>query len=119
MHTIFVYGTLKQNFGNHRIIEGQNFIGKGTTADSAFKMLDLGAFPGVVDGQGIIHGEIYEVDDNGFTRCDHLEGYPNFYTRRQIEVVAEDGAKHLCWMYMLNRDNNNLEGYPIVHHGVW
>lgn len=104
-HIIFVYGTLKQGWGNHRCIEGQEYLGHGQTLYPNYQMYSLGGFPGVVAGNKQITGELYAVDDEAFARCDRLEGHPTFYKRQQIPVVIgyvdDGGAEHMsAWMYI-------------------
>ena len=87
MHRIFVYGSLRAGFGNHRLLKDSRYIGEAVTAPQ-YTMLHLGGFPGVVaDGQTSIVGEVYEVDHDTLRLLDRLEGHPNFYARTPIEVA--------------------------------
>lgn len=110
-YLIFVYGTLKHDFGNHRVIEGQKFLGHAATAENNWQMYSLGGFPGVVRGDNMIWGELYKVDEAAFARCDRLEGHPNFYKREQVEVLDSDGQSYVAWMYIYQ---GNVEGLDKV-----
>ena len=107
---VFVYGTLMQGFGNHRVMERAKgkFVSKTYIRDKDIYFVSLGSFPAVVDGEGIVKGEIYEipetkVDDWGTSKypvhiLDSLEGYnpnnPNsMYLRRRIVAVTPTGKK--------------------------
>lgn len=116
MHLIFVYGTLKSDFYNNHLISNQKLVTTGVTKDEAFKMLDLGAFPGVVGGDMAIKGEVWEVDDAAFERCDRLEGHPVFYCRQKVMVSGDDGEEYECWMYIYMRPAKNLD---TVESGEW
>lgn len=97
MHRVFVYGSLKKGFSNHRVIHGAKFLGDDTTLEDAWFMFSMGGFPGVVSGNGYISGEVYEVDDEVLKDLDRLEGNGNFYTREVVELANHEQA----WMYIL------------------
>lgn len=108
MTHVFVYGTLKHGFGNHRaLLRDATFVGKGTTI-LPFVMRSNGGFPVVLrhraDESEIAHnisGEIYEVNDRTLAQLDGLEGHPNWYEREEVTVdVADTGVQQSCWMYI-------------------
>ena len=86
MTRIFVYGSLRVGFGNHRLLDNSAYVGQART-EPRFTMLHLGGFPGVVaDGETSIIGEVYDVDDPTLRNLDRLEGHPDFYARQTIQV---------------------------------
>lgn len=107
-HLVFVYGSLKRGFRNHRVISGGEFAGVATTV-ARFNMLDVrGAYPALVTDlidrtkAGQILGELYNVDDDTLAALDKLEGYPDFYTRGLHPVVrAHDGETLQAIIYTL------------------
>jgi gamma-glutamylcyclotransferase (GGCT)/AIG2-like uncharacterized protein YtfP len=100
---VAVYGSLRRDFHNHRIIEHSKFLGM-TRTDPEYTMLSLGSFPAVIEGGDTsILVEIYEVDPETFASLDILEGYSPekksaFYSRKLVEF-PEFGA---CWMYYID-----------------
>lgn len=110
---VFVYGTLLSGESNHKIIKDSECI-----CDNAeivgYVMHALGGFPGIIHtgkDYDTIKGEIYKVDDETFKRLDMLEGYPNFYNRKE-EIVFECDASddywfifHDAWVYFLSSDS--------------
>lgn len=109
---VFVYGTLKKGFGNHRLLENAKYVGEAETVFPVYTMFDIGSFPGVVQGgETMIKGEVYDVNDEEFANLDRLEGYPSMYTREEI-----DTTKGKAWMYLWNYDTNNL---GILTTGEW
>jgi gamma-glutamylcyclotransferase (GGCT)/AIG2-like uncharacterized protein YtfP len=83
---VFVYGTLRQGEGNHRLLLSARFVGEASTA-AGFALYDLGAFPGLVhEGAGTVAGEVYDVDAETLAALDRLEGVPSFYRRERIEL---------------------------------
>ena len=110
---VFVYGTLKQGYHNHRLLAQATLLGEFTTPPN-YTMYHLGGFPAVVmDGNTAIIGEVYEVDRQEFQQLDFLEGYPDFYTRDIIETDYGD-----AWMYHIT-DVSSLEHSPVVTSGNW
>ena len=100
MHKIFVYGTLKQDWGNHLIINDQKYIGVAESIKPEWQMYSLGGFPAILAGDKRITGELYEVDDEAFARCDRLEGHPTLYKREQRQFVDLEGNVHTAWVYI-------------------
>lgn len=115
---LFVYGTLKKGYSNHRALEGAKFIGNCKTLP-LYRMIDFGGFPGVLPkGNTAITGEMYLVSHQQMKRIDLIEGYPVFYTR----VPIRTGAYGTALMYMLSpqwaaRNENNE--YRPIETGCW
>lgn len=87
---VFVYGSLKEGFDNHDVINpvGQK-IGKAWTV-AKFAMYEdgFGNYPYLIrDGINKIEGELYKVDaGKGLERLDEFEGAPDLYVRESIRV---------------------------------
>lgn len=124
MRRIFVYGTLMRGFGNYRrLLEGQStFVGTATLGPTGGKggytMLHLGGFPGVIPGNGIVAGEVFEIDAKVVPSLDRLEGHPNFYKRTFVEVAMEDGSIEPMETYILQHGNQR-NSYAVVDSGDW
>jgi gamma-glutamylcyclotransferase (GGCT)/AIG2-like uncharacterized protein YtfP len=106
-HRVFVYGSLLSGFWNHRLIEdgGGKLVGRGST-EKGFALIDLGAFPGAVRGEGRVVGEVWEVNDATFQRLDQLESNGSFYARERVTINFERGHRLACafaWIYLLLR----------------
>jgi len=110
---IFVYGTLRQQFGNHHFLSTARFLGDATT-QSKYVMHASSSIPFVSQSQAVsqIVGEVYEVDAQTLANLDRLEGCRviaeeplqfdanSWYTREQVSVRWADGGECLSvWMY--------------------
>lgn len=86
---IFVYGTLKQGFPNHRHLEGQRYLGIAKT-EPKYVMYRYGHFPAMVEadpGDSLV-GELYEVDDQAIVQVDRLEGVDRgLFERRSVSLL--------------------------------
>jgi len=73
---IAVYGTLKQQHGNHIYMGGSQFLGTHVT-EPAYTMYSLGGFPAVTkEGSTPISIEVYRVTDpEDLQNIYGLEGY--------------------------------------------
>jgi gamma-glutamylcyclotransferase (GGCT)/AIG2-like uncharacterized protein YtfP len=112
---IFVYGTLLSGEGNHSLINNEfsEFLGKAITS-RGFTLYDLGGFPGMVmEGNGAVIGELYEVCSFTLARLDILEGHPQFYRRSIIELQTGEKVQ----TYILDRDY--VRDCPIISCGSW
>jgi gamma-glutamylcyclotransferase (GGCT)/AIG2-like uncharacterized protein YtfP len=123
---LFVYGTLQQGRGNHRLLAEARFIGKARTAPE-FTLRSAyagGGFPYLLaGGETAVFGELYEIDDATLARCDRLEGYPHHYDRREIELASVDGSgptKALVYI-LLEREAARMTDArnPIIASGSW
>ena len=100
----FVYGTLKNGYRNHRLLENSKFVGNGEI--KGFALYDLGSFPAIVDSENpeeIILGELYEIDEPTLASLDHLESEGHLYKRRLVNV-AVDGNELDAYVYVFLRD---------------
>lgn len=92
-HLIFVYGTLKEGYGNNHLLRtgGAKKIANART-EKKYTLMDFGGFPGMYNhGENVcVTGELWEVDDATLARCDLLEGHPSFYKRTPIHVKGSD-----------------------------
>lgn len=106
---VFVYGSLMSNYENHHVMEEANgkFISKALTSDKIFDLMGVNDYyPTIVKGNRKIYGEIYEVDDEGIEILNRLEGYPNFYDKKEFSFDTENG-KINALMYVMT--NNSLK----------
>lgn len=113
---VFVYGSLRRQHGNFRILERSNATHVGDyTLQLPYQMYSMGAFPALVEVFNTLNhitGEVYEVTPEGMQSLDWLEGYPNFYDRTLVQTPS-GGA----WVYHLaDRDVGSL---PVVESGDW
>lgn len=109
---VFVYGTLKRGFHNHRLLAGTKYIGTDFIRGT---LINFG-LPGVIAGERAVEGEIYEVDDATLARLDLLEGHPNFYERKTTVTI---NASERVSYYELQRVPLGNISDRIVHSGKW
>lgn len=119
---VFVYGSLKEGFGNHGRLYGSPKMGDAKTKPG-FKLLDLGAFPGMVVQEGYpgtVKGEVYDLSANPvvvFESLDRLESEGFFYKRIVIPVVLE--AREIEVQTYVLLDPADYRQCPVIEDGVW
>lgn len=100
---VFVYGTLKQGFHNHGVIDRHaDYLGKGRTLHDGYQMYDTGGFP-VVMASGsargdYVYGEVYSVEPQNMIGLDRLEANGAMYERLKVKFKLLDQ----------NEDNNGF-----------
>jgi len=103
---IFVYGTLKEGYRNHYLLEDSEFVCEATTKDR-YPMINMEIdFPYLIDKVGTGHhikGEVYKIDTKTLIMLDVLEGYPEHYNRENITVV-NSGIELKTMVYFLNEE---------------
>ncbi len=117
---IFVYGTLRQ--GEER----ESSMKQGRKKNPEIgkirgKLVDLGNYPGLIDGEGEVVGEIhsYEDIDSALNRLDFIEGFRkhgsqnNLFERVICDVITKDKVFQ-AWTYRWNDSNGK-----IIDSGDW
>lgn len=87
-------------------------------------MVDLGGFPGVVEGNQLCHGVRWKLSDTTIMPAmDAFEDVTedpatSLYLRKQIPLMDDTGAEsgETAWIYWYNRPT---DGYPPVADGNW
>jgi gamma-glutamylcyclotransferase (GGCT)/AIG2-like uncharacterized protein YtfP len=93
---LFTYGTLMRGYGLHAVLaRGASPMGTGSVRGH---LLDLGRYPGLIDGRGRVRGEVYRLDDTELLPVlDREEGY-NF-VRGRTTVTLVGGRRARAWVY--------------------
>lgn len=108
MMKVAVYGSLKIGHHNHGVLGDSRLLGQDVL--EGWDMYNLGAFPGIVKGEGAISVEVYEVTPETARRLDALEGYQednvanSLYIRH--EVMTTYGRTSL---YVFNKDLTDVK----------
>ncbi len=118
---IFVYGGLMRGFDLHHHMAGAAFVGEGWIAGT---LVSLGRYPGLLAGDGKVHGEVYRLVDGAadLEALDDLEDFDpgdpgkSLYQRVVSDVHMRDGAIIRAWTYMYNQDAKSA---PRVKSGDW
>ena len=113
---VAVYGTLKDNQGNHELIGKSRFINSGTTK-APLVMKSAGGFPVVFQKPGAnVSVEVYECDETTMKRLDALEGNGVMFQRELTEIEFLDGSVFSCWMYYgVNKYwGRHIDNMPLV-----
>lgn len=107
---VFVYGTLKRGFPNHRYMAGATYVGDALTVD-AYPLVVGGLWftPYLIPEKGEGHrvkGELWDVPEHMMPSLDALESVhlPNGYRRQMIPVVFDgSGEQAEAWTYFRDR----------------
>ena len=100
-----------RGYALHRLLAGTStFLGDARVRGT---LLDLRDYPGLVDGEGWVSGELYRLHDRELLPAlDRAEGY-NF-ERRRAGVSLADGRRSSAWVY---RYRGAREGAVPIPHG--
>lgn len=104
---VFVYGTLRPSVATDEqqtLIEGLERLGEATVAG---RLIDLGDYPGLVAGEGLVRGELLGVDEpQRLAALDDYEecGGPDpLYRRERTWAHRDDGSSVEVWVYRYAR----------------
>ncbi len=98
-----------RGYSLHRVLAAAStFLDEGAVRG---RLLDLGRYPGLIDGDGRVRGEIYRLDDPELLPVlDREEGY-NFERRRAIVTLA-NGRRARAWVYRYRGPQNRAVPIP-------
>jgi gamma-glutamylcyclotransferase (GGCT)/AIG2-like uncharacterized protein YtfP len=114
MIRIFVYGTLRKGECRHYLLEDSQFIGYARA--KGYLLYNIGAYPGMVEGDGKVVGEVYEIPETLFEKLDWVEGVPDLFRRELIEVTLENGQTISAYAYIYNR---KIDNKLLIPSGDW
>ncbi len=117
---IFFYGTLMRGFALREragIERWIRFAGYGAVRGTLF---DLGPYPALVAGSGMVRGEVYRCLDPGrlLPRADGLERFDperpraGEYRREALQARLDDGRTLTVWAYVYNRPVGAADHLP-------
>lgn len=109
---IFVYGTLMRGYALHpALARVATYLGSGRVRGT---LLDLGSFPGLVEGRGSVSGEVYRIHaPERLPDVDREEEGYNFERRRR-KIALADGRPAWAWVYYYLGTRSRA---PIIAHG--
>ena len=101
---VFTYGTLLKGERNHHLLNDEEYIDIGSI--SGFTMFNLGTYPGIKSGNGIVVGELYLIDDSTLQMLDELEEEGTLYIRQKTNVHTRNGDFE-AFVYIYNQEVTN------------
>jgi len=115
MEKVFVYGTLKSGERACSLMERCGEF--QCLAKTKGTLIDLGGFPGFIGtGESFVHGEVWSINQEGFSWLDCYEGEGFLYQRRKIEVESETEGQQVVWGYEYLRDYSPSQK---IESGMW
>jgi gamma-glutamylaminecyclotransferase len=86
---LFVYGTLRRDFQNHRELAGAKYLGSLLT-EARCALVQREGYPALIRGDDAVSGELYAVDAALLGRLDVFEGAG--YVRRPVKLADGSSA---------------------------
>jgi gamma-glutamylaminecyclotransferase len=100
MTLLGVYGTLKKGYSNYWAhLDQATYLGKGYTVEKYPMVID--GIPFMIDRPGDGHNveiDLFLVNQIDLSSVDMLEGHPNWYERKRVEVEC-DGKIYTPYIY--------------------
>lgn len=112
--TVFVYGTLKQSYGNHRLLITSEALGNAVSEDN-YLLTGGNGIPFAIQDPGNgealpVRGEAYSVTDpQVMSNLDQLEGNGRFYTRSKRKFLLEGSKEPIeAWIYEIPAESTYI-----------
>lgn len=106
MHTIFVYGTLRQNASNAWRMNCAHYLGDGQVAAKLYRISWYPALRLDPSNSHWVQGALYEMDDALLAELDAFEGEE--YQRVQVDVQTTAGqVAAMLWEFVTVPDEQS------------
>jgi gamma-glutamylcyclotransferase (GGCT)/AIG2-like uncharacterized protein YtfP len=92
---LFVYGTLRRGESASHLLDGGKFVGQASIRG---RVIHSSGYPGLVGGEEVVPGELYELQAAMFEALDRYEG-PGYL--RKLSDVECAGEIVEAWVYWL------------------
>ena len=115
MHALFIYGTLMPGLRLAAQMRGAERLG---AAQVRGRLVDVGHYPGLLPGDGLVSGEVWQVSDSQLARLDAVEEMvpgdraASLYWRARVTVLEGALAGQRVWTYVYNRPADGLTHIP-------
>ncbi|KLN98089.1 gamma-glutamylcyclotransferase family protein [Moellerella wisconsensis] len=106
---IIVYGSLRQDQGNHHWMTYAQLLGKHRL--QGYDIYDLGYYPAVVCGEGSVECEVYRITPSILTELDELKKNSQDYERELIQTPYGS-----AWIYLYKLP---VDGLQRIESGDW
>ncbi len=104
---VFVYGTLMKGEANQHYLENSKYVATATI--KGYDMYNVGWYPAITPGEGIVIGELYQVPIKDLPAIDMLEGEGTLYAKTCETVNLADGNSTMALVYVYLGNVDGLE----------
>jgi gamma-glutamylcyclotransferase (GGCT)/AIG2-like uncharacterized protein YtfP len=117
---IAVYGSLMTGMGGREELGIDDQLRYISPCEIGGCLFDLGDYPGLRLGSGIVQAELYEIGDDpvlrrldAYEHCDPDDPKGSLYIRKLVRLARPDCD---AWLYEYNR---GVSGKPSIPSGDW
>lgn len=97
---LFLYGSLKRGYSNHRLVADQEYLGEAVT-EPHYRVIELGRYGGLIrdDAAGLaVAGELWAVSACGLAELDDFETGEGLWARAPVAVAGREGVEAYFWV---------------------
>jgi gamma-glutamylcyclotransferase (GGCT)/AIG2-like uncharacterized protein YtfP len=122
---LFVYGALMSGFSAHAFLFDSEFVAHGILYGAKLLHLEEG-YPGVIEGEGKVFGEVYRVDPPTLKAIDLFEEFYENFPESSLYIRVKKPVRLIqfndfvdAWVYLLNKDLLDKLSFTEVPFGNW
>jgi gamma-glutamylcyclotransferase (GGCT)/AIG2-like uncharacterized protein YtfP len=120
---LIAYGSFRYGFELHHLVKKHRFVGRGYV--EGYELYDLGGYPGAIKGDGVVVGDVYEIDERTLKLMDEIEGVATsdnaFFVRTGVRVYFDERRRFYydnVQMYVLSPElRGEIERRPKIESG--
>lgn len=120
---VLLYGTLIAGEAGHQALGLSRRLTPLGVRTVPGLLFDLGAYPGLVPGDGVVTAELYRIDDpavladlDAFEGCDDGDPEATGFRRVRVPVALETGEVAQAWIYVYR---GSLSDASMIPSGSW
>lgn len=106
---IIVYGSLRRKQGNSHWMTNGQWLGDHRI--DGYELYNLGHYPGVVAGEGLVYCEVYRIDASTLGELDALRTKGGEYKRELVQTPYGS-----AWLYVYQR---SVKDKYYIESGDW
>lgn len=117
---IAFYGTLLKQQGVQQALGAAQKLRWVGPCQIPGQLFDLGEYPGLQKGSGVVSGELYEILDpsvliplDNYEGCDSANIACSLYVRERVRLISPAVE---CWVYVYNQP---VDGKARIANGIW
>jgi gamma-glutamylcyclotransferase (GGCT)/AIG2-like uncharacterized protein YtfP len=122
---LFVYGTLMSGLSAHTFLFDSEFVAHGILYGAKLLHIEDG-YPGVIEGEGEVFGEVYRVDSLTLAAIDLFEEFYEHFPERSLYIRTRKPVRLIpfndfvdAWVYILNPSAVERLSFTEVPFGNW
>ncbi|MFC0270796.1 gamma-glutamylcyclotransferase [Metabacillus herbersteinensis] len=114
---LFVYDSTRRHMSLNQYLEGAKLLAEQASTEGEL-LCTSSDFPALIVGEGLVYGELYEVDDMILKKLEWIEHYKDGdHIVKKIVKVSSDQRVYDAWCYVSKKEKEQADVF--IKSGDW